>query len=117
MKWLELLYHNVLYYSDDKKSLKQLFGPSFTHYDEQVRSGVIPLSHDNNLDDSVYSETSRDFEEGEHDGVKDHGTNKDNLIVEEEIKVALEKAEGGAKVDKEVTAEVLKQLKDEEREH
>jgi hypothetical protein len=32
-KWLELLFDNVLFYSEDKKSLKQVFGPSYSYYD------------------------------------------------------------------------------------
>jgi hypothetical protein len=64
-KWLELLFHNVLFYSEDKKSLKQTFGPSFAQYDEQVRTGVIPFSYENLDDDSVYTESIR--EEGNLD--------------------------------------------------
>ncbi len=62
----------------------------------------------------MYTESARDFEEDN----ANQGGNKDNLIVEEELKVAKEEEpEFEAKDGQEVPADPLKQLKDEEREH
>ena len=59
-QWLELIWYNVLYYSENKKSLKKTYGSSFQHYEEQIKAGVIPHMESPNQhsvqDDTIYND-------------------------------------------------------------
>jgi hypothetical protein len=80
-QWLELVYHNVLFFSAKKKELKVKFGPSFEDYDTQVRTGVILPQISSNLEDSIYTTNNNDDAMEENKIQEEEDIPKDNLLI------------------------------------